>query len=74
MSAKLEPKTRAYNIIGAGHLGTALIVFQMTKLDKEEKDLLDSYERDEWRPVADRGAEIERYREYARATSKKASG
>ena len=45
--------------------------FQMVKLDKEEKELLDSYERDEWKSVADVGSEIERYREYARATSKK---
>ena len=43
----------------------------MVKLDKEEKDLLDSYEQNEWRSVADQGAEFERYRQYARATSKK---
>ena len=39
----------------------------MAELDKEEKDLLESNERDEWRSVADQGAEIERYRGYARA-------
>ena len=43
----------------------------MTNLDKEEKDLLDSYEQNEWRSVADQNAEFERYRQYARATSKK---
>ena len=43
----------------------------MVKLDKEEKDLLDSYEQNEWRSVADQGAEFERYRQYARSTSKK---
>jgi predicted DNA binding CopG/RHH family protein len=43
----------------------------MVELDKEEKELLDSYERGEWKSVADVESEIERYREYARATSKK---
>ena len=43
----------------------------MVNLDKEEKDLLDSYERDEWQSAADRKSEVDRYREYARASSKK---
>ena len=43
----------------------------MADLDREDKELLESFERDEWRPVAGQGREIERYREYARATSKK---
>ena len=43
----------------------------MVNLDKEEKELLDSLERGEWKSVADVDSEIERYREYARATSKK---
>ncbi|MCH8893740.1 MAG: antitoxin [Chloroflexi bacterium] len=43
----------------------------MVDLDKEEKELLDSYERGEWKSVADARSEMERYREYARATSKK---
>ena len=33
--------------------------------------MLTTYERDEWRPVAERDAEIERYRGYARATFEK---
>ena len=43
----------------------------MVKLDKEEKELLDSFEQDEWKPVANQEAEGKRYREYARATFKK---
>ena len=43
----------------------------MVKLDKEEKELLESFERDEWKPVANQESETERYREYARATFKK---
>ena len=40
----------------------------MSEFDREERDILATYERDEWRPVAERGAENERYRRYARAT------
>lgn len=40
-------------------------------LDKEEKELLESYERDEWQPVANQEAEMERYEAYAKATFKK---
>ena len=43
----------------------------MVESDKEEKDLVDSYERDEWQSVADQGSEFDRYRDYARSTSKK---
>ncbi len=43
----------------------------MNKLDPKEKDILKSFERGEWRPVQGREAEIERYREYARATFRK---
>jgi predicted DNA binding CopG/RHH family protein len=37
----------------------------------EEKELLDSFERDEWQSVKGKEAESRRYREYARATFKK---
>ena len=43
----------------------------MAKLDKEEKDLLDSFERDEWKPVTDIEVESDNYREYARKSFKK---
>ena len=43
----------------------------MVRLDKEEQDLLESFNRDEWKPVADQETEAERYRDYARATFKK---
>jgi predicted DNA binding CopG/RHH family protein len=43
----------------------------MAKLDQEEKELLDSFEQGEWRPVAGRRAEFNRYRQYARTTFKK---
>ncbi len=43
----------------------------MARLDPEEKDLLDSFARGEWRSVEGGGAEFKRYREYARATFKK---
>ena len=42
-----------------------------TKLDKGEKDLLDSYERGEWKSVKNLEEEIERHRGYARQTLKK---
>ncbi|MFC1825465.1 CopG family antitoxin [Thermodesulfobacteriota bacterium] len=41
------------------------------KLDKEEKDLLDSYERGEWKSVNNLKEEIEKHRVYARQTLKK---
>jgi|TARA_Y100000031_G_C8151297_1_gene352478 predicted DNA binding CopG/RHH family protein len=43
----------------------------MVRLDPEEQELLESLERDEWRPVAERETEVERYRRYARTTFKK---
>lgn len=43
----------------------------MDKLDREEQDILESYERDEWRPPSGRGPEMERYHEYARGAFKK---
>ena len=39
-----------------------------TKLDKEEQDLLDSFEHGEWSPVADRKREIARHVGYAKNT------
>ena len=46
----------------------------MAKLDKEDKELLESFDRDEWKSVAKQETEAERYREYARATFKKTGG
>ena len=43
----------------------------MAGLDQEEQDLSESFERGEWSSVPDQGREVERYREYARATFKK---
>ena len=40
----------------------------MHQLDREERDLLTSYELGEWEPVADLESEMERYCKYARAT------
>ncbi|OGW19649.1 MAG: antitoxin, partial [Nitrospirae bacterium GWC2_46_6] len=42
-----------------------------TVLDAEEKDILESYERGEWRPVKNPKHEIRRLREYARNTLQK---
>jgi len=41
---------------------------QKTKLDKEEQDVLDSFERGEWKPVVNRRQEIARHVAYARNT------
>lgn len=41
------------------------------KLDKEERELLDSYERGEWKSVKNLKEEIENHRGYARQTLKK---
>jgi predicted DNA binding CopG/RHH family protein len=38
------------------------------KLDKEEQDILDSFERGEWKPVANRRQEIARHVTYAKNT------
>lgn len=43
----------------------------MAKLDKKEKELLESVEKDEWRTVARVKSEGNRYRKYAEATFKK---
>jgi len=40
-------------------------------LDAEEKDILDSYDRGEWRPIKNPKAEIKKLREYARNTLQK---
>ena len=40
-------------------------------LDKEEKELLDSYERGEWKSVKNLKEAIEKHRGYARQTLKK---
>jgi predicted DNA binding CopG/RHH family protein len=42
-----------------------------TKLDPEEQGLLDSFERGEWKPVADGKAEKTRHQNYARNTLRK---
>ncbi len=39
-----------------------------TKLDKEEQDILDSFERGEWKPVANREREVARHVSYAKNT------
>jgi predicted DNA binding CopG/RHH family protein len=41
------------------------------KLNKEEKDLLDTYERGEWKSVKNLKEEIEKHRGYARQTLRK---
>ena len=41
------------------------------RLDKEEAEILDSYEAGEWRSIEGWQAEAKRYEEYARATFKK---
>ena len=40
-------------------------------LDSEEKEILASYERDEWRPVKDPKSEVVRLQQYARNTLQK---
>lgn len=42
-----------------------------TKLEPEERDLLDSFERGEWRSVKGAKREKHRYARYARATFRK---
>ena len=41
------------------------------KLDREEAELLDSYESGQWRSIDALEAKAQEYREYARATFKK---
>lgn len=43
----------------------------MSKLKKEERELLESFERGEWETVPHHKREVDRYREYAAATFKK---
>ncbi|PKB72695.1 MAG: antitoxin [SAR202 cluster bacterium Io17-Chloro-G7] len=43
----------------------------MVRMDREEEDLAVSFERDEWKPVADMEGERNRYRQYAQGTFKK---
>ena len=43
----------------------------MKGLDLEEKELLESYERDEWQSVPNLESESDRYRGYASATFRK---
>ena len=43
----------------------------MARLDPEEKDLLDSFERGEWQSIEGRKEAFERYRNYAHKTFKK---
>ncbi len=43
----------------------------MKRLDLEEKELLESYERDEWQSVPDLKSESNRYRGYAKETFRK---
>jgi len=43
----------------------------MSRLDQEEEEVLESYERDEWQPVSDLKSESDRYRKYAGATFRK---
>jgi predicted DNA binding CopG/RHH family protein len=43
----------------------------MAKLDPEEKEVLESFERGEMETVPDLESEVERYREVARTTFKK---
>jgi len=42
-----------------------------TVLDKEERDLLESYEHGEWESVKDPKKEIGKLQEYARSTLRK---
>jgi predicted DNA binding CopG/RHH family protein len=43
----------------------------MTKLDKEEREILRSFEAGEWRRVGGPSAKAERYRGYAREMARK---
>lgn len=40
-------------------------------LDREEQNLLESYEREEWQRVSSFESEVDRYRSYARETFRK---
>ena len=43
----------------------------MAKLEKEEQELLKSFEDEEWRSVSGKKREVSRLQDYARATFKK---
>ncbi len=43
----------------------------MSGLDQDEREILESYERDEWQSVSDLKSESQRYGEYAAATFRK---
>lgn len=43
----------------------------MGKLDLEERELLESFERGEWQPIPNQADELERYQRYAKETFKK---
>lgn len=43
----------------------------MVKMDREEKELLKSFDKGEWRSVKNLKAEIKKYRAYAKETLKK---
>ena len=43
----------------------------MLKLNEEEKQILESYERKEWKSVENAKAQSQRYQEYARSTFQK---
>jgi len=40
-------------------------------VNNEEKDILDSFEQDQWRPVKNRKSEIKKLQQYARNTLQK---
>jgi len=43
----------------------------MPKLDKEEKELVESFDAGEWKSVRDKDGALKRYQGYARATFRK---
>ena len=43
----------------------------VARIKDDEKKLLESVERGEWKPVPDKGRELRRYQEYARGTFRK---
>jgi|PlaIllAssembly_1097288.scaffolds.fasta_scaffold520397_2 predicted DNA binding CopG/RHH family protein len=47
------------------------LFFSQPSLDAEEKNILDSYERHEWKPVKNPTAEIKKLSEYAKNTLQK---
>ena len=46
-----------------------MVDFDKVRLDKEERELEDSFERGEWKSVENLDAEMERYRNYTRSSS-----